>query len=73
MAYYYQGELEEAKHDYDRALELVQNSSDTYFHRGNVNLDLGDFKNAHLDFNKAIELENSNPKYYHGKGLVYQA
>ena len=73
LAYYNQGELEEAKHDYDRALELEPSCSDTYYNRGNVHLNLDDFKNAHSDFDKAIQLRNSNPKYYHGKGLVYQA
>ena len=39
---------------------------------GGVFLQQKNFEAAHQDFETAINLENRNAKYYHGKGLCYQ-
>ena len=31
------------------------------------------FDEAHDDFDRAIDLENTNAKFYHAKGLAFQA
>ena len=45
---------------------------DTFFNRGNVYLHRLEFVLAHADFDKALNLEKTNAKFYHGKGLCYQ-
>ena len=38
LAYYHQGEMQEAKRDYDEAIKLNEQNADNYFNRGNVYL-----------------------------------
>ena len=71
LALYHQGEMEDAKHDYDLAIDYNPANADNYFNRGNVFLNQSDFKNAHRDFDKSIDLENNNAKFYHAKGLAF--
>ena len=73
LAYYHQGEMDYAKRDYDKAIELHPSNADNYFNRGNVYLNQSDFKNAHIDFDTAIDHENTNAKFFHAKGLAFQA
>ena len=63
----------EAKRDYDEAIKLNPHNADNYFNRGNVFLNQSAFEEAHDDFNTAIDLENTNAKFYHAKGLAFQA
>ena len=49
------------------------NVLDIYFNRGNVFLTEGNFEKAHRDFDVAIDKERMNAKYYHAKGLAFQA
>ena len=73
LAYYHQGEMAEAKRDYDDAIRLNPHNADNYFNRGNVFLNQSEFDEAHADFDRAIDLENENAKLYHAKGLAFQA
>lgn len=43
-----------------------------YFNRGNVYLNLGQYEEAHEDYDRAIGLSPNNPKFYHSKGLAYE-
>jgi|JI10StandDraft_1071094.scaffolds.fasta_scaffold389377_2 tetratricopeptide (TPR) repeat protein len=43
-----------------------------YFNRGNVYLNLGQYDEAHEDYDRAIGLSPNNPKFYHSKGLAYE-
>ena len=46
LAYYHQGEMDEAKLDYDEAIKLNECNADNYFHRGNVFTNLQMFSEA---------------------------
>jgi Flp pilus assembly protein TadD len=35
-------------------------------------LNLGKYEEAHVDYDKAIQLSPNNPKFYHSKGLAYE-
>ena len=63
--------MDYAKRDYDKAIELHESNADNYFNRGNVYLNLSDFKEAHKDFDSAIDRENTNAKFFHAKGLAF--
>jgi len=56
----------------NHAIMKDSNESVFYYNRGNVFFKLASFDKAHLDFDKAIQMDNSNPKFYHSKGLAYE-
>ena len=65
--------MDQARADYDLAIDKNPENADNYFNRGNVHLSEGEFDNAHMDFDTAIDKERLNAKYYHAKGLAFQA
>ena len=65
--------MERALYEYEAAIELNPSNADNYFNRGNVKLNQELFNEAHSDFENAIQREERNAKFYHAKGLAYQA
>ena len=43
-----------------------------YYNRGNVYLNMNQFFEARNDFDSAISIQSTNPKFYHAKGLAYE-
>ena len=62
-----------ALEEYQKAIEYNDSNADNYFNRGNVRLNEENFELAHQDFEAAIEREDRNAKFYHAKGLAFQA
>lgn len=73
LAMYHQGKMDQAKESFETAIRLHDRNADNYFNLGNVFLsnEKPDFKQAHLNFDRALELEPGNSKLYHAKGLAY--
>ena len=65
--------MDRALIEYQEAIVNNPNNADNYFNRGNVRLNEENFLAAHEDFEMAIQLEDRNAKFYHAKGLAYQA
>jgi len=57
---------------YDNAIKLNPDNAIHFFNRGNVFLNIKNYESAHQNFDKALEHENTNPKFYHAKGLAFQ-
>ena len=75
LANYHHDKQDEAKQDFDRAIEKDPNDATIYFNRGNVFLNWKDepnFEAAHRDYDEAIKIAPDNPKLYHSKGLAFQ-
>jgi tetratricopeptide (TPR) repeat protein len=67
-------QFSEAIKDFNEAIAAIDGSSaENFFNRGNVYLHLEDFEQSHSDYDTAILLDKSCAKYYHAKGLAYQA
>lgn len=49
--------------DFTKAIEIMPNYADAYNNRGHQLEEVGDYKNALIDYYKAIEYERSNDKY----------
>ena len=73
LAYYYNGENVNAMSDFEQAVLLDSRDPNCRYNRGNVYLNLNQFAQAHLDFDSAIKIQPTNPKFYHAKGLAYEA
>ena len=73
LALYHQGEYGRALEEYQTAIGHNDANADNYFNRGNVRLNEENFELAHADFEAAIAREDRNAKFYHAKGLAYQA
>ena len=73
LALYHQGEMDRAMSEYVVAIEKNPSNADNYFNKGNVHLNLEQFPEAHKCFEWAIEREDHNAKFYHAKGLAFQA
>lgn len=72
---YYFEKYEDAKDDFDKALERDVTDPTIYFNRGNVYLNWKENQNyeaAHLDYDKALQIAPNNPKLWHAKGLAFQ-
>ena len=60
-AYYNRGKLyEESIEYYNKSLELKPDYSDAYNNRGSCYFYLGDYRNAIRDFEKCLEIDDSN-------------
>ncbi|NEQ38648.1 MAG: tetratricopeptide repeat protein [Okeania sp. SIO3I5] len=71
LAYYKQGEYQQALAAYNQAIRLNPKFADAYYNRAIVYDDLGEYEKALADYNQAIQL---NPKFanaYYGRGLAY--
>jgi tetratricopeptide (TPR) repeat protein len=73
LALYHIGNLQDAKKDFDAALEKTSDDPFIYYNRGNVYMNLGEFDKAHADFDKGNKLDLMQPKFWHAKGLAYEA
>ena len=73
LALYHQGDMDNALGQYELAIGKNGMNADNYFNRGNVKLNQELFDEAHADFERAIQIEERNAKFYHAKGLAYQA
>lgn len=60
VAHYKNGELQKAKEIYDAILDLKPKEKDAYYMRGSILLELGNYEEAKLDFDKALELDPEN-------------
>ena len=61
--------------DFNNALEKDPRDPTIYFNRGNVFLNWEPeqrFKEAHNDYDLALEISPTNAKLWHSKGLAYQ-
>ena len=43
------------------------------YNRGNVFLNISKFDEARADFDAALRLQSTRAKFYHAKGLAYEA
>ena len=63
-----QDEIEAAKRDYDRALDLNPTDANAWSDRGNLFHNEGDWKRALSDLNRAIELDPTYAYSWRGRG-----
>jgi tetratricopeptide (TPR) repeat protein len=63
----------DAEKNFKEAIDVNEQNPDNYFNLGNVLLNNEDFEGAHYNFDKAIIADGKNAKFYHAKGLAYQA
>ena len=62
-----------AEENFEKAINEMPNNPDNYFNMGNVHLNRESFDEAHQFFDKAISIDSKNAKFYHAKGLAFQA
>jgi protein O-mannosyl-transferase len=67
------GQPEQAKHDFDRALELMPDHVQTHYNRGLTEAYLQEYDEALVDLTRAIELLPDFPDAYLNRGTVYAA
>ena len=75
LAHYHINKQEEAKADFDMALDKDPHDSTIYFNRGNLFLNWEPqqrFEDAHKDYDTAVSIAPNNAKLWHSKGLAYQ-
>lgn len=65
--------MAEARDNFDKAIGWNTENPDNYFNLGNVLLNDEKFADAHENFDTAISKDSKNAKFYHAKGLAYQA
>ncbi len=71
IAYEKQGEVEEARTDYETAVALKPDYAEAYNNLGNIYRGQGKYHAALENYNKVIELNAYNPKAYNNRGTVY--
>jgi tetratricopeptide (TPR) repeat protein len=57
--------------DIKKAIELDNKDAQSLSYSGLINIELGNFKQALVDFNKAINLNPKNSEYYFNRGYTY--
>ena len=57
---------------YKEAIMINPANADNYFNLANVHQHMKEFDKAHWNFDAAIQREDRNAKYYHGRGLCFQ-
>jgi tetratricopeptide (TPR) repeat protein len=57
LAYYYHGQVDEAKKDFDMAISKDPEDITIYLNRGNMHLSNKDFELAHEDYKTALTIE----------------
>ena len=74
LANYHMKQFQDAIRDFNLAIEAISGTSaENFFNRGNVYLNLEEFSLAHSDYDQAIQIDKQCAKYYHAKGLAFQA
>lgn len=64
-------ELDLVLNDYDKALAVYPEFSFAWFNRGNVLLDMKDYRNALASYSKTISLDKDFAEAYFNRGLTY--
>lgn len=54
-----------------KAIEIMPQYSEPYYFRGNIQRNVGAYKEALKDYTKAIELLNSKAEYYNARGMLH--
>jgi tetratricopeptide (TPR) repeat protein len=67
------GQFDEALKILTRAINVDPNFVDAYVHRGNVYIDLGDYKNASMDFDFVIRENPDNVLGYYNRSIANMA
>ena len=62
-----------ALYSFGKAIQLEPHDPNCFYNRGNVYLNQNSFALARIDFDSAIRIQSTNPKFYHAKGLAYEA
>lgn len=57
--------------DFNKAIKADKLNAVYLLNRGNVYLNMKQYDDAIADFDKAIEIDSTNPKFYHAKGLTF--
>lgn len=65
------GQYEKAEEALDKAIKYDKNNYEAYYHRGCVKVNALKYKDAILDFEKAIELKPDYADAYFNLGRVY--
>jgi tetratricopeptide (TPR) repeat protein len=74
LANFHATNIKDALEDFDKALELNSKGDPTiYFNRGNALLSQNLFEQSILDYESAIRIQPTNPKYYHAMGIANEA
>jgi tetratricopeptide (TPR) repeat protein len=72
LAYYHLKNFTDAIKDFDDAISSVDGTnSENFFNRGNVYLNMEEYRLAHADFDQAIFLNKNEAKFRHAKGLAF--
>ncbi len=66
------GKTEEALNIYDKAIQINDNSPETYFNKGAILQRLGNSNEARINYEKAISIKSDFLNAYFNLGLVYQ-
>ncbi len=72
LAYYEQGQYEQAIADYDRAIDLNPDDARPYNNRGNAYSKQGQYEQAIADYDRAIDLNPDDAPAYYNRGLAYR-
>jgi len=72
LAHFATGHFRECKNDYIGALEQDSTNPEYLFNLGTVLLEMREADEAHVAFDKAMELDRSSAKLWHAKGLVFE-
>lgn len=73
LAQFHLGQNAKALDDFSKALQLDDRDPNIYYNRGNVLIGMNRFEEAREDLDAAIRIQPSRPKYYHAKGLSFEA
>ena len=73
IAYYDQGEFDEAIEEFTEAIELDPEYAIAYYNRGWAYDEKGEYDEAIADYNKAIELDPELDVAYFTRGFLYMA
>ncbi len=71
MAFFQQGNFEQAVIHYSRVLEMKPDDPETYYNLGNVYLKQRDFEQAIMKYNKTLELNPDLPQVHNNLGNIY--
>ncbi|TIU52959.1 MAG: tetratricopeptide repeat protein, partial [Mesorhizobium sp.] len=67
------GDQAAALADYNRSIRINADYDAAYIGRGNLYRKAGRTQEAFNDFQKAIQLDTTDARAYHNRGLIYQS
>jgi len=71
MVYAQKNLIDRAFREFDAVCSMAPRNYLGYYNRGIINNEKGNFNQAILDYNKAIEIEPSDPEVYHNRAYTY--